>query len=76
MTHPDPQEEWQTLPRPPPRCPVCCHAMPTPAHVFLHQQQHAEPRGGLPLTTLNYVALDLFDRIARLMQDYHESHHP
>jgi hypothetical protein len=50
--------------------------MPTPAHVFLHREQHAEPRGGLPLTTLNYVALDLFDRIARLMQDYHDSHRP
>lgn len=46
------------------RCPVCYHPMPTPAHVFLHEQQHGA-QAHLPMA--------LYDRVAWLMQAYADS---
>ena len=68
MTAPDPQEDWQA---PPPRCPVCCFRMPTPAHVFLHQQQHG-PGSGLETGRLQRLPMVFYDDIAQLMQEFKE----
>jgi hypothetical protein len=58
---------------PAPRCPVCCFRMPTPAHRFLHQQQHDVPDFWLEDGRVPYLPMALYDRIARLMQAYKEA---
>jgi hypothetical protein len=70
---PDPHEAWQVLLPPAPRCPTCCYRMPTPAHVFLHQQQHSAPDVYLEDGRVPPLPLVLYDRVARLMQAYKEA---
>jgi hypothetical protein len=58
---------------PAPRCPMCCCRMPTPAHVFLHQQQHSATGAGLETCRVTRLPMALYDRIARLLQAYKEA---
>jgi len=58
---------------PAPRCPTCCFRMPTPAHRFLHQQQHSEKGPWLEEGSLQQLPMALYDRIARLMQAFKET---
>jgi len=72
MTAPDPQETWQD---PPPRCPVCFFAMPTPAHIFLHEQQHGA-NTIVPPEAYAFLPMRKFAYVAALMQAYADSRQP
>lgn len=59
---------------PVPRCLTCGGRMPTPAHVFLHQQLHAQGGGTrLERGRLRQLPVVLYDHVARLMQAFHEN---
>jgi len=52
-----------------PECPICKMDTTTPAKASFHQEAHAPPFGD-PLG-LGYLPYVLFERVARLMEDYH-----